>query len=73
MTIQTGIGKRVAYKKELVAWGTIAVAAGGRYLRRVTSDIDLSKDTYTSNEIVTTYQISDFRHGLNLQTQPTLE
>jgi hypothetical protein len=63
VTIQTGIGKKVAYKKELVAWGTQAVAAGGRYLRRVTSDIDLSKDTYTSNEIVTTYQISDFRHG----------
>ena len=63
MTVQTGIGKKVVYKKELVAWGTKAVAAGGRYLRRVTSDLDLSKDTYASNEIVSTYQVSDFRHG----------
>ena len=64
MAIQTGVGKKVAYKKELVAWGTKAVASGAKYLRRVTSDIDLSKDTYTSAEIVSTYQVSDFRHGV---------
>lgn len=63
MTIQNGINKQVVYKKELVAWGTKAVAAGGRYLRRVTSDIDLDKDTYESNEIATHGQVSDFRHG----------
>jgi hypothetical protein len=64
MTIATGVGKKLVYKKELVAWGTKAVASGARYLRRVTSDIDLSKETYQSNEIVSNYQISDFRHGI---------
>jgi hypothetical protein len=63
MAIQTGVGKKLVYKKELVAWGTKAVASGAKYLRRVTSDIDLSKDTYASNEIINTYQVSDFRHG----------
>jgi hypothetical protein len=62
MAIQTGVGKKLAYKKE-TTWGTAAGAASARYLRRVTSDIDLSKDTYTSNEIVSNYQVSDFRHG----------
>jgi Phage tail tube protein len=62
MTIQTGVGKKVVAKKEST-WGTKASAGSARYLRRVTSDIDLSKDTYASSEIVSTYQISDFRHG----------
>lgn len=62
MTIQTGVGKRVVAKKE-TTWGTKASAGSARYFRRVTSDIDLSKDTYASDEIVSTYQIADFRHG----------
>jgi hypothetical protein len=33
-------------------------------LRRVSSDIDLSKDTYQSNEIRTDMQVADFRHGM---------
>lgn len=62
MGIQTGVGKKLAYKKEST-WGTAAGTSGARYLRRVTSDIDLSKDTYESAEIVSNYQLSDFRHG----------
>jgi hypothetical protein len=63
MAIQTGVGKLLVYKKELT-WGTKPSAASARYLRRVTSDIDLSKETYESAEIVSNYQVSDFRHGM---------
>jgi hypothetical protein len=34
-----------------------------RMLRRVTSNIDLKKATYSSNEIRTDAQLADFRHG----------
>lgn len=62
MALETGIAKKLTYKKE-TTWGTIAGASGGQRLRRVTSDIDLKKDTYQSNEIRDDFQISDFRHG----------
>ena len=64
MTIATGVAKKVLYKKEgSSTWGTKATNTGARYLRRVTSDLDLSKETYKSNEIVSHYQMADFRHG----------
>jgi hypothetical protein len=59
--IATGIAKRLAFKKE-TALG-VSTEASGQLLRRITSDINLSKDTYQSEEITSTYQISDFRHG----------
>lgn len=63
MTISKGVGKKVAYKLEST-WGTAAGASGAKYLRRVTSDFNLTKETYESNEINTTYQVNDMRHGI---------
>lgn len=63
MTIAVGPAKQLRFKKE-TSWGTAAGTSGGQLLRRVTSDIDLSKDTYESNEITSTYQLTDFRHGV---------
>lgn len=39
-------------------------ASGGQVLRRTTCSLNLSKDTYQSNEIRTDRQIADFRHGV---------
>ena len=65
MTIATGIAKRVTYKKE-VTMGLIPAATAplGQSIRRLSSNLDLKKATYKSNEIRTDYQISDFRHGV---------
>jgi hypothetical protein len=63
MPIAKGITKQVAIKKE-VTYGTLAGAASARLLRRVTSNFNLKKETYQSNEIRTDYQIADFRHGV---------
>ncbi len=62
MTIATGVNKQVKYKVES-AWGTVPAAASSQLLRRITSDIDLTKDAYESNEIRTDYQVADMRHG----------
>ena len=65
MTVATGVGKLVAWKKESYLAGVTAVSTtGAQYVRRVTSDIDLSKDTYESNEIRADYQVGDMRHGM---------
>ena len=63
MPIAVGVAKQLVYKKE-VTWGTAPGASGAQRLRRVSSDIDLSKETYQSNEIRTDYQVSDMRHGV---------
>ena len=61
----SGIAKRVQYKVESV-YGTVPAATGpvGQILRRVTSDLNLSKETYQSNEMRTDYQVADMRHGV---------
>ena len=63
MPMAVGVAKQVAYKKE-TTWGTAAIGAGGQLLRRVTSTLDLAKQTYQSQELNTSYQIKDFRHGV---------
>ena len=63
MPIATGINKRITYKPE-TTWGTLAGTTGGNVLRRVTSNFNLEKETYQSNEIRTDYQIQDMRHGV---------
>lgn len=63
MALAKGIAKVVAIKKE-TTWGTLAGAAGSRYLRRVTSAFNLAKETYQSEEIRTDYQVADYRHGV---------
>jgi len=63
MAIAKGIAKQVKYKQE-VTFGTAPVAAASQALRRVTSDINLTKQTYQSNEIRADYQVADMRHGV---------
>ena len=58
-----GVFKQLAYKAE-TTFGTIATQASGQSLRRVQSTIDLTKDTYSSNEIRADFQVADFRHGV---------
>ena len=62
MAIATGIGKSLYYKKES-ALNTAPGITGAQDLRRVTSDLNLQKQTYQSQEIRSDYQIADFRHG----------
>lgn len=61
--VGTGVNKRVYYKVE-ATWNTAPGASGSQALRRVTSNLDLKKDTFESNEMVTHLQRVDFRHGL---------
>jgi hypothetical protein len=63
MAIGKGIAKQVAIKKES-SYGVAATASGARLLRRVTSNFNLKKDPFRSNEIRTDYQMADFRHGV---------
>lgn len=63
MALATGVAKQLRYKVEST-YGTAPGATGAQLLRRVTSDISLSKDTYQSNEIRADYQVADFRHGV---------
>jgi hypothetical protein len=59
----SGVYKQVTYKVE-TTYGTAPGAASAQSLRRVTSSLDLTKDTYQSNEIRPDFQVADFRHGL---------
>lgn len=63
MALATGVAKQIRYKVE-ATYGTAPGTSGGQLLRRVTSDLNLSKDTYESAEIRSDYQVSDFRHGV---------
>ena len=63
MTIAKGVAKKVGYRKE-ATWGTLAGATGAKYLRRVTANFNLTKETYESAEIRTDYQVADMRHGI---------
>ena len=58
-----GVNTRIAYKKE-TTWGDPAGAAGGKQVRRVTADLNLTKETYSSNEISPHKQNSSSRHGV---------
>lgn len=61
--IAKGVAKVVAYKKE-TNWGELAGTGSGKQLRRVTSNFNLTKESYESNEIRTDYQVVDMRHGV---------
>lgn len=65
MTIASGVLKKVVMAVQ-AAKGTQAAAnaASAIYKRRISSTIDMQKETYQSNEIRTDQQISDFRHGV---------
>lgn len=63
MPAASGVFKQLAYKVEST-YGTAPGASGAQSLRRVTSDISLTKDSYQSNEIRTDQQMQDMRHGV---------
>jgi len=61
----SGIEKKLILAPQ-AAQGTVAEAAlaTAQYLRRVTSNLSLSKETFQSNEMRADRQIGDFRHGV---------
>lgn len=63
MPIARGVSKKTAYKKE-TTWGVLAGTGSAKYIRRVTSNFNLKKETYESAEIRQDFQVADFRHGV---------
>jgi len=63
MPAASGLFKQVAYKVEST-FGNAPTQASAQALRRVQSTLDLSKDTYQSNELRPDLQIADYRHGV---------
>ena len=63
MPIAKGTSKSVAYKRE-TTFGTLAGTSGAKYLRRVTSDFNLERETYESGELRTDRQVAVFNHGV---------
>lgn len=62
-TPASGLFKQVAYKAEST-FGVVPSATSAQALRRVQSTLDLTKETYQSNEIRRDFQLVDFRHGV---------
>lgn len=58
-----GVFKQLAYKAE-AQYGVAPGQASGQSLRRITSDLSLTKDSYQSQELVTHQQLQDMRHGV---------
>jgi hypothetical protein len=59
----SGVFKQLAYKAE-VTYGLKPAAGSAQSLRRVSSDLSLTKDTYQSAEIRVDQQVQDMRHGV---------
>ncbi len=64
--IATGVFKKLAIKKQvgLNQKAPAGAAGSARYMRRVTSTLDLNKANYQSNEILESQQKRDMRHGV---------
>jgi hypothetical protein len=64
--IATGVFKKVAVKRQAALNVKAPAGAAGtaRYLRRVTSTLDLAKASFASAEINTSQQVRDLRHGV---------
>ncbi|MBW2635989.1 MAG: hypothetical protein JRC86_00430 [Deltaproteobacteria bacterium] len=65
MTIASGVEKKLVLAPQATK-GTEAIQALGtaQFLRRVTSNLDMTKETYESNEINANRQMADMRHGV---------
>lgn len=64
MALAQGVVKQTRFKRQ-TAKGTLAGASGGQILRRKTSTFELVKDTYTTqDEITSTQQLLSNRHGV---------
>lgn len=64
--IATGVFKKLALKKQAALKTKAPAGAGGtaRYMRRVTSTLNLTKASYQSGEILESQQRRDVRHGV---------
>jgi hypothetical protein len=60
--IASGVGKLLVIGKETV-WGTPALTSAGKYYRRVTCDLNLTREQFQSAQIVSTAQTVDSRSG----------
>jgi hypothetical protein len=64
MALQENVSSEIRFVDE-VTWGVAPSAATTvQSLRRVSSTLSLTKDTYASAEVRTDRQIQDFRHGV---------
>lgn len=63
MGTASGVFKQVTYKPE-TQYGVMPAAGAAQAMRRTTSSIELTKDTYQSAEMRPDFQMADFRHGL---------
>lgn len=64
MAIQTGVGLKVAYKKE-TTFGVLPTNDNtAKYLRRLSSSLGLSKGAIRSEELRSDYQRAEGRHGM---------
>lgn len=63
MTVAQGIKKQVAYKKQS-GLGTVASGSGGQLIRRESANFNVTKDTYSNNEIVSHQQHTGDVHGV---------
>ncbi len=59
----SGVFKQVTYKVE-TTYGVMPAAGAAQAMRRITSSLDMTKDTYQSGEMRPDFQMADFRHGL---------
>lgn len=66
MPIATGVFKKLSRKRQLGVKQKAAAGAAGsaRYMRRVTSTLDLAKASYGSAEVLPSQQRRDSRHGV---------
>lgn len=70
MAFATGVFKRLSRKRQPGLNTPAPAGAGGsaKYMRRVTSTLDLAKATYDSQEILESQQVRDSRHGVRSVT-----
>lgn len=61
--IASGVNKKLSIAKQ-TAQGVYTSPTNVKYLRRVTSNLDVKKATYSSQEIRPSQQVVDFRHGV---------
>lgn len=69
MPAASGVYKQVAIKEE-VTRGTLPGASGAQLLRRTNVALNLTKDTYESEEQRSDLQVADVRHGVRRVAGP---
>lgn len=60
----SGVFKEVRYKKNTGNWGELAGSSAGVKLRRTTADFNQTAESYSSEEVNTTFQNTDMRLGV---------